>query len=523
MKERNRFIASTIIAAMCAALFAYAPARAGSFEMALKHHEQANYEQALRYFKRAASEDAANPNIHYYMADTYVRLNQLAQAQAEYQKVMALAPGSQAARLSKEGLAQLKTYYRNRYQVADSNRGNGFHKVSYSSGSAAGNLSGGDPAENRQASGEDKLTGFNPRGEDYFDLVNDGGLYIRWALDKMPLKIYVESSPQGVSHFSPGFVSYVYRAMDVWSQAAGGQISYVPTNIEAEADIRVKWTDTFDSQGHKVQGGIIYTAGLTRPSIIRGELKYMTVLLSTLDITGAPQPETSIYGVAVHELGHALGLMGHSPDEGDIMHANAEGTRLSQRDLNTLHKLYMTQAHVTNKPLTDPDAIAQRNETMFANVDEQIQRSEAAVKRQPTGINWLNLGVAYLRKGGHLVERRGRNNDPKDKGGALYWFRRALFAMHYAIEKEPQNSRAYQYRGAIYNEMGQHEKALADTERALQINPRDTESHFQKSVILANMGQKSAAASSLKNYLAHDPAGRSTDRVKRLEKRISQM
>jgi predicted Zn-dependent protease len=44
----------------------------------------------------------------------------------------------------------------------------------------------------------------------------------------------------------------------------------------------------------------------------------------------------------LHEMGHALGIWGHSPDPGDTMYARVthETPQLSDRDRNTLRKLY---------------------------------------------------------------------------------------------------------------------------------------------------------------------------------------
>jgi hypothetical protein len=48
-----------------------------------------------------------------------------------------------------------------------------------------------------------------------------------------------------------------------------------------------------------------------------------------------------VYSVVLHEMGHALGLGGHSPDEGDVMYARGSGhTGLSERDRATIRKLY---------------------------------------------------------------------------------------------------------------------------------------------------------------------------------------
>ncbi len=51
-------------------------------------------------------------------------------------------------------------------------------------------------------------------------------------------------------------------------------------------------------------------------------------------------------GTVLHEMMHALGVMVHSPEEGDIMYPIVtERTTLSQRDLNTLRRLYANPSY----------------------------------------------------------------------------------------------------------------------------------------------------------------------------------
>jgi predicted Zn-dependent protease len=52
--------------------------------------------------------------------------------------------------------------------------------------------------------------------------------------------------------------------------------------------------------------------------------------------------EQSVETAARHELGHALGIWGHSPSQNDVMYFSRvrNGLKISSRDINTLKKIY---------------------------------------------------------------------------------------------------------------------------------------------------------------------------------------
>jgi tetratricopeptide (TPR) repeat protein len=457
------------------------PVWADSYDIGLKLYGEGNYEMAARYFLEAAGR-TDNPNIHYYLADTYLKMDRLAEAQAEYQKVLAIAPDTQAARLSRVGLAHLRETM------------NGTRQRTWSHGRSAG-----------QTNVVDRYTGGGVKGEDYLDYVTEAGKIVRWSFKKMPLKVYIESSPVGIRNFQPAYANQVSKALDVWSNALGHQISFAPTTNKEQADLRVSWVNNIDTKGHSDDGGTAYTAGLTVPSINNNQLKYMDIKLATFDIEGSPQNAETIYAVAVHEFGHSLGLLGHSPDPADIMFArNEHVTTPSKRDNNTIRLLYSSQADVDNLPTETRPQDDKRQEQLNAKMDLEIQRMEAQAKQDDMALSWLNLGVLYFQKG-KAVAQKGEN--------AKDWQMKALDATSKSIQREPHNAFGYHKRSLVYQELQDYGSALKDIQQALKLDRKEPEYYMLQSWFLANLGQASQARNSLDTYLLYKPGEGNSDDV----------
>jgi predicted Zn-dependent protease len=65
--------------------------------------------------------------------------------------------------------------------------------------------------------------------------------------------------------------------------------------------------------------------------------------MTELFFEGAEPSLDTLYATLLHEMGHALGLGGHSPSPADVMYGrvNAAGRpELSERDRTTLRALY---------------------------------------------------------------------------------------------------------------------------------------------------------------------------------------
>jgi hypothetical protein len=169
---------------------------------------------------------------------------------------------------------------------------------------------------------------------------------------RAPLKVYIDHH----GAYRPDFRNYILHGLALWSNALDGRLTYVFVNRRNQADITVDWVPRFNDP---------YVAGLTTYGIGYARMEIRTVGV----------PEKDIKANIIHELGHALGIAGHSRNSGDIMVATRRWRRgdsaydptLSPRDVrairllysNAWHKgedLYSARGDVT--PETPPSAVA---------------------------------------------------------------------------------------------------------------------------------------------------------------------
>jgi hypothetical protein len=152
----------------------------------------------------------------------------------------------------------------------------------------------------------------------------------RWPDPKLvrPLRLAVVRAP-GVRAFRESFVSNVQWAVARWNGAM------LPLHLgeatdSAAADIVVTWVERLDSN----RTG---RADLTWDR--RGHLLHATVYLATHAPHGQPLGAREMVALALHEIGHALGL-GHSPVREDALYPVTRAVELTERDRRTARLLY---------------------------------------------------------------------------------------------------------------------------------------------------------------------------------------
>ena len=204
-----------------------------------------------------------------------------------------------------------------------------------------------------------------PSSEDYLDCVMTASKNRVFKFQAMPVPVYISAPPD------PAYANSVVAAFADWDRRTDGMIKFAPVMQANAARIRVTWAHlgTKSDKNDSTLGAHTVTKWTKKPS---GRLSLLSVgaipvplyipspgpkytvppqvIEVNLDLVERNEPEArylTLRNIVAHELGHAIGLLGHSPVKGDLMYPiTDEHSRISQRDLNTVRRLYEKKATV---------------------------------------------------------------------------------------------------------------------------------------------------------------------------------
>ena len=80
-------------------------------------------------------------------------------------------------------------------------------------------------------------------------------------------------------------------------------------------------------------------------------------------------------------------------------------------------------------------------------------------------------------------------------------YEKAIADFDVALRLNPQNATAYNNRGAAKFHLGQHQEALADFDEALHLNPQDGEVYYNRGNAKSNLEQYEDARADLQHAL----------------------
>lgn len=179
-------------------------------------------------------------------------------------------------------------------------------------------------------------------GDDYLRYVavrtpvGGESVLLRWPERQMPLKVHLPRPPDGLFDDPDAIFDSVRDGVLDWTDVASkGVPSFVFVEKAGDADIPIVWAA--EPKGDWFIAFCAYESNVTAR---RFDVSH--ILVTARIGKGQIADLHDIHLVMLHEMGHALGLAGHSPDHGDVMGSppGRDVTGFSQRDRNTLRALY---------------------------------------------------------------------------------------------------------------------------------------------------------------------------------------
>jgi predicted Zn-dependent protease len=169
---------------------------------------------------------------------------------------------------------------------------------------------------------------------DYFDQINfpKAGALI-WTA--WPIRVYIDSDSSDVPR-KAAWLKAVQTALTDWRQ----YLDIVETPDRPSANIIIQRRSVPIQRDPKTGKLNRFRLAETRFELFLGDSKKLHHRM-TIDLSPNQADGTLLAG-ARHEIGHAVGLWGHSDRETDVMYFSQVGrpSSISLRDLNTLKRVY---------------------------------------------------------------------------------------------------------------------------------------------------------------------------------------
>jgi tetratricopeptide (TPR) repeat protein len=203
---------------------------------------------------------------------------------------------------------------------------------------------------------------------------------------KMPITVYINDG--SVKPYKRYYDEAAKEAFKEWEKASEDKIKFQFINDPTKTDLQVAWNEEFedfpwqpklktdDISAEKerikyrkanmaVQAGsmlamvagsmvgvpFLGTAGYLGGSLASPYLGYkgtkneklspdIKINTKIFENMTEEQIKAKIKQIAMHQIGHAIGIYGHSDDPADIMYSDFKATKLSERDIKTIREIY---------------------------------------------------------------------------------------------------------------------------------------------------------------------------------------
>lgn len=290
---------------------------------------------------------------------------------------------------------------------------------------------------------------------------------VRWDENKFPLKVFLKNLDSVPDYYK----TEINSAFAQWQNSVDFlQFEYVNKPSSANIIVEIAPLPQNVCKGSECQ----YIVGYTVPKIKNNLLKKMTITLYDKTPTGEYFSDKELFNTIMHELGHALGIMGHSYYEGDLMFVSTtsnnrfDSTRarssfqfLTSSDINTLRLLYKLIPNVSNTPVEKLDTTGLIYAPILIGSSEEmhqrkIREALSYIEQAPEmSGGYVDLAIAY--------------SELNQNDKAIQAFKQAI---KYA-KSDAELYLAYYNLAVLYSSLNNKNKALKYAQKAKKINSTD--------------------------------------------------
>jgi tetratricopeptide (TPR) repeat protein len=267
-------------------------------------YNQGKYQQALTYLSSAVRDNPSDVNALYYFANSLVKVHNVEYAQMYYKKVVEISPDSKVAALSKKALEDITSF--------KSKLTNPFNSMVVNEGIL-----------------------YNSENS-YIDDLSLSGNTIHWSKEKMPLNVYVEPSDFREQK------APIIKAFLEWEGATKRLISFKFVTNPDKAQITVAWEKSMNNIPGDDFGGFL------EPDIDQKDLRGYKMYFPNYDKNNRLMLPSRMRLMALHQIGHALGITSHSKNTSTIMCSAPTVQKISKRDVSTLYLLYNLEPDISD-------------------------------------------------------------------------------------------------------------------------------------------------------------------------------